>query len=234
MNSVFQVIICSLGAVIVLFIMTKLIGNKQISQLNLFDYINGITIGSIGAELAIYPEKDFYIPLIAISIFTASTVIINIISSKSLKFRRILEGRSVILMSNGKIYKENLKKAKLDLNEFLVQCRVAGYYDLCDIDTAILESNGKVSILPTETTRPVCPEDMGMSPKQSLVKSNVIIDGHVVEGNLHHLGFNREWLNKKLQSNNIRLEEVYLASADRDGTIDFYDINAQTATDPFQ
>ncbi len=129
----FKVLLTSVGSVAALFIMTKIIGNKQINQLNLFDYINGITIGSIGAELAITPEKEFYQPLTALVIYTLATFSINLISMKSIKCRRFLEGKSRYLMKDGKLYNENIKKANLDLNEFLTQCRVMGFYDLSDI-----------------------------------------------------------------------------------------------------
>ena len=136
--NILKVLLTSVGSVIALFIMTKIIGNKQVSQLNLFDYINGITIGSIAAELAITPEADFYQPLIALIVYTIVTYLINVCSSKSLKLRRFLEGKSIILMSNNKLYKENFKKANLDINEFLTQCRVLGYYNISDINTAII------------------------------------------------------------------------------------------------
>ncbi|MGN0576245.1 MAG: DUF421 domain-containing protein, partial [Ruminococcus sp.] len=159
-----KIIITSIGSVAALFFMTKLIGNKQMNQLNLFDYINGITIGSIGAELAITTEKDFWKPLTSLIIYAFATFFINLIASKSIKLRRFLEGKSIILMENSKLFPENFKKSKIDLNEFLTLCRVAGYFDISQIDTAVIEPNGRISFLPVEKNRPLTPQDVDISP----------------------------------------------------------------------
>lgn len=119
-----KIVALSLGSVIFLFILTKLMGNKEMSQLSMFDYIIGITIGSIAAEMATALESDFMQPLVAMAVYAVVAIIISVLSYKSLKFRRISSGDSLILLDNGEIYRDNLKKAKLDLNEFLMQCRI--------------------------------------------------------------------------------------------------------------
>ena len=141
-----KIILTSLGSIIALFFSTKIIGNKQMSELSMFDYINGITIGSIAAEMATSLDGEFYFPLLAIVIYTLVMCLMSSISEKSLKCRRFLAGRSVILMQNGKIYRKNFKTAKIDINDFIAQCRINGYFSLNDIDSAILEQNGKISI----------------------------------------------------------------------------------------
>lgn len=119
-----KIVALSLGSVIFLFILTKLMGNKEMSQLSMFDYIIGITIGSIAAEMATALENDFMQPLVAMAVYAVVSIVISVLSYKSLKFRRISSGDSLILLDNGEIYRDNLKKAKLDLNEFLMQCRI--------------------------------------------------------------------------------------------------------------
>ena len=119
-----KIVALSLGSVIFLFILTKLMGNKEMSQLSMFDYIIGITIGSIAAEMATALESDFMQPLVAMAVYAVVSIVISVLSYKSLKFRGISSGDSLILLDNGEIYRDNLKKAKLDLNEFLMQCRI--------------------------------------------------------------------------------------------------------------
>lgn len=119
-----KIVALSLGSVIFLFILTKLMGNKEMSQLSMFDYIIGITIGSIAAEMATALESDFMQPLVAMAVYAVVSIVISVLSYKSLKFRRISSGDSLILLDNGEIYRDNFKKAKLDLNEFLMQCRI--------------------------------------------------------------------------------------------------------------
>lgn len=120
-----KIVALSFGSVIFLFILTKLMGNKEMSQLSMFDYIIGITIGSIAAEMATALENDFMQPVVAMGVYAIVSIIISILSYKSLKVRRIISGNSLILLDNGELYRDNLKKAKLDLNEFLMQCRTA-------------------------------------------------------------------------------------------------------------
>lgn len=120
-----KIVALSFGSLIFLFILTKLMGNKEMSQLSMFDYIIGITIGSIAAEMSTALENDFMQPVVAMAVYAAVSIVISIFSYKSLKFRRIISGNSLILLDNGELYRDNLKKAKLDLNEFLMQCRTA-------------------------------------------------------------------------------------------------------------
>ena len=135
----------SFASIIVLFLLTKIMGNKQISQFNMFDYINSITIGSIAAEMATDEVPDFFDPLIAMVVYTVVVVIIAYLTNKSLAMRRFFTGKSLILYDNGTLYRQNFAKSKLDINEFLMECRLAGYFDLSQIQTAIIEENGKIS-----------------------------------------------------------------------------------------
>ena len=120
-----KIVALSLGSVIFLFILTKLMGNKEMSQLSMFDYIIGITIGSIAAEMSTALESDFMQPVVEMAVYAVVSIIISILSYKSLKLRRIISGNSLILLDNWELYRDNLKKAKLDLNEFLMQCRTS-------------------------------------------------------------------------------------------------------------
>ncbi len=230
-----KIIITSIGSVAALFFMTKLIGNKQMNQLNLFDYINGITIGSIGAELAITTEKDFWKPLTSLIIYAFATFFINLIASKSIKLRRFLEGKSIILMENSKLFPENFKKSKIDLNEFLTLCRVAGYFDISQIDTAVIEPNGRISFLPVEKNRPLTPQDMDISPAQSRIVKTIIIDGKVMSDNLRLTGYDVNYLNARLKEQKLTAKEVFLGTCDSSGSFIFYKYeNAKHKNDPFQ
>ena len=120
-----KIVALSFGSVIFLFILTKLMGNKEMSQLSMFDYIIGITIGSIAAEMSTALESDFMQPVVAMAVYAVVSIIISILSYKSIKARRIISGTSLILLDNGELYRNNLKKAKLDLNEFLMLCRTS-------------------------------------------------------------------------------------------------------------
>ena len=142
------VLVYSLGSLVWLFVLTKLMGNRQMSQLTLFDYIIGISIGSIAAEMASHPEEDAWLGLIAMTIYALVAVGFNVLNDKSLKARRVLIGSPLVLLDHGRLYRQNLKRAKLDLNELLAECRSAGYFDLSELEMILMEVNGKLSFLP--------------------------------------------------------------------------------------
>ena len=221
----------SIGSIIALFLLTKLIGNKQMSQLNLFDYINGITIGSIAAEMATSLEKDWWLPLTAMVVYALAAIVLSYISVKSMAARRVISGKPLILMDHDTIYEKNLLKGKIDLSEMLLQCRVNGYFNLSDLQTIILEPNGRMSFLPKSEKRPVIPEDLTLAPKQEFLVANVIIDGHIMEKNLQHAGKDTQWLNKQMQIRNIsNLGDILLATCNLNNQVTFYQKTHQEMT----
>lgn len=230
-----QTIITTLLSVVILFFMAKLLGGKQISQLSLFDYINGITIGSIGAELATGEWENSLKPLIALVLYIIIAFLINLCASKSIRIRRFVEGRSLILLKNGKFFRSAFCHGHIDINEFLIECRINGFYNLNDIDTAVLESNGKISFLPKAQARPVTPADLNITPCDSKLHAVVISDGKVLEQNLKSYGYNKEWLKKQLQKENYKQDDIFLAVCDRDGNCYFYPSkNIDNKNDLFQ
>lgn len=205
----------AVGSFAVLFLVAKFIGHKQIAQLDFFDYITGITIGSIAAEMATELEQPWK-PLIAMVIYGGITLALSLISSWFPRSRKYLNGTPTILLDHGKLYYENMKKARLDLSEFLVMCRQQGYFDLTTIQTAIFEYNGKLTILPVTTQRPVTPQDMNLNPDQELIFTELIMDGRILEENLQRMGLDRTWLDKQLKQQHVSsAKEVFLAVCDR-------------------
>ena len=205
----------SLGSFALLFIVAKFIGHKQIAQFDFFDYITGITIGSIAAEMATELDEPWK-PLTAVIIYGAVTILLNIITSKAPSTRKYINGSPTIIMDSGKLYRENLKKAKLDLSEFLLMCRQQGYFDLTSIQTAVFEYNGQLTILPVSTQRPVTPNDISLAPEQELLFTELIMDGRILEDNLKRMGLNMTWLEKQLRQCGISsAKEVFLAVYDR-------------------
>lgn len=204
MMEVLQVVLASLFSAVVLFLIAKVIGHKQVAQLEFFDYITGITIGSIAAELATTLDKPWWKPTISMLVFGSITVALSIVTRRFARTRKFINGTPTIIMSDGKLYRENLKKAKLELSEFLLLCRQEGYFDLNDIQSAVFEYNGKLSILPKSTKRPLNPEDMELSPKPEHIGTEIIMDGRVMDDNLKRKGLDEDWLKKEPENRNIR------------------------------
>lgn len=219
-----KVVLTTVLSVVLLFIITRLIGYRQLSELSLFDYINGITIGSIAAELATC-ENGEVIPIsIAMIIYGIFSILVALLTDKSMSMRKLFIGNPTLLMKNGRLYYEGFRKSRLDVNEFLMKCRNNGYFDITQIDTAILEPNGRVSFLPVSQDRPVTPKDMKISVKQDALVANVIIDGKVIDKSLNAIEKDRKWLKDRLKNQNYTdYSKILLASCDESGKITVFE-----------
>ena len=223
MEEILYIIALSIGSIIALFMLTKIMGYRQMSQMSMFDYINGITIGSITAEMATSLEQNFLQPLTAMIVYALAAVFLSWLTSKSIKARRLVEGVPLVLLSDGELYLENLKKAKIDVTEFLVQCRTNGYFDISKLEVAVLEGNGKISFLPKATDRPVTPSDIQLSPEQDFMVANVILDGRIMKENLKHTGKDEKWLQNQIKGQGAKkAEDVLLATCDSSGKVTVY------------
>ena len=219
-----KVVLTSVLSVVALFVIAKIMGHKQMSQLDFFDYITGITIGSIAAELATELEEPLK-PLVAMIVYGVITVVLSIITSKAPKTRKFINGSPTILMNGGKIYRKNLKKAKIDLSEFMVMCRQEGYFNLADIQTAIFEYNGRLTILPVSTKRPIIPEDLSLSPQPEYISTEVIMDGRILDENLRRMGLDVKWLQKQIKEQGYKNpREILLGICDQNKNLTLYKV----------
>ena len=214
----------TLGSIVIMFIITKLMGNKQISQFTLFDYINGITIGSIAAEMAVNDKPDdLWDAALAMALYGAVGIVLSYATMKSIKCRRFIAGTPILLIEDGKIYPENLKSAKLDIGDLLTRARVSGYFDISKIRYAILENNGTISFMTKAEEKPLTPKDLGYEKEDDKLVVNLIMDGEIMEGNLKHCGKEIKWLMKKLDEQGYKSpEEIFLATVDKNETVTIY------------
>ncbi len=210
--SILAVVIRGILSLIVLFLLTKLMGRKQAQQLTLFDYTIGISIGSIAAEMVLNEDVHWLNGVVAIAVYASIALLISHLTCKFLPARRILSGTPVVLLQKGELIVENFKKTQLDLNEFLSECRSNGYFDLSQLDYALIESNGKLSFLPKSQFAPFTPHDMGQKPAPSRMTANVILDGKVMDLHLRLIGRDERWLYDQLGKQGIKSpKEVFLA-----------------------
>lgn len=219
---IIKVILTSLLSVAALFVITKIMGHKQMAQLDFFDYITGITIGSVAAELATELEEPWK-PLTALVIYGGTSVGLSLLTHHFPKSRKYINGSPTVLMNGGKLYRENMKKAKLDLSEFMVLCREQGYFNLKDIQTAVFEHNGKLTVLPVSTGRPVTPADMDLKPKPEYISTEIIMDGRIMGENLKRMGLDGKWLEGQLKEQGYCSEkEIFLGLCDHNRKLLLY------------
>ena len=131
-----------------LFIITKIVGKKQVSELSLFDYVIGISIGNFAAEMTINTDSPEINGIWAVILFGLISYLVSIITMKSIGLRRWIMGTPTIIIQDGKILRKNMKKVRLEMNELLEECRIKGYFDISQIAFGIMEVNGEMSFLP--------------------------------------------------------------------------------------
>lgn len=209
-----HVFFSSILSIVVLFILTKIMGYRQLTQLSFFDYIIGITIGSIAAEMATDLENNWWKPLLAMVIYAVGAVGTSVLSLKSIKARRFFTGAPLVLVYKGKIIRKNMKKARYDLNDLLSEARIDGYFNLSDIEFAVMEHNGKVSFLPKTETQPCTNKDMNISVTQTELCAALVVDGEVMKNALAAIGKNEIWLNEQLRELNFSPKDLALVTYD--------------------
>lgn len=221
-----RVIGYSLISVAALFVLTRLLGNRQMSQLTMFDYVIGISIGSIAADIAANPEDKTGMALLAMATYALMALLISIINAKSIKIRKLVLGAPIVLYDSGTLYYNSLKKSHLDLTEFLTSCRSSGYFDLSKLQMVIMEVNGQLSFLPLPESRPLTPADMDLLPPKERPVITVIMDGAVLDKSLRATGNDQAWLMKQLHLQGFTdAQDILMATVDANNTLVLYEKN---------
>ena len=213
---------------VILFFITKMMGKKQISELNFFDYIVGITIGSIAADISLDIEKDMLAGIAALFIYGFISYIISFVSIKSILARRFFIGVPTVLVEKGKIIESGLKKSKIDVNDLLMEARENGYFNLDEIDYALMEVNGNISFLPKEKEKPVTKKDMKIKCSNEGLTVNGIIDGKYMVNNMTAINKDKEWLDHELKVNGYdNYDNILLATIDNNYKVTIYEKNVK-------
>ena len=222
----FDVTMRALLSLITLFLVTKMLGKKQVSQLSLFDYVIGISIGNFAAEMTINLETNEINGIWAVILFGLCAYFVSYFTMKSIILRRFFIGTPTIIIQDGKIIEKNLKKVRFDINDMLEEVREAGYFDLSQVQYAVMEANGNLSILPYPEYRPVTPRDMKIKVGKEGLCSNVIIDSKIMINNLKNINKDEKWLDKQLKIKGYNdLSKILLATVDINGKIIVYEKN---------
>ena len=222
----FDVVWRSLLSIVALFFFTKMMGRKQISQLNLYDYVVGITIGSVAAEISTNLDTDFLGGIVVMTVYSLVSVFLSLITMKSIILRRFIIGVPIVIIENGKILEASLKKAKFDINELLQEARISGYYDISKIEYAIMEANGKVSFLSKSKYDILSPNDMKIKVDKSSLVTNLVIDSKIMIKHLKMINKDEKWLITRLNSLGYKsLENILLVTCDNKEKITVFEKN---------
>ncbi|MCE3200841.1 DUF421 domain-containing protein [Paenibacillus sonchi] len=219
-----EVIWRTVFAVVVLFFLTKLLGKRQVSQLSFFEYITGITVGSLAAYISLDTDKTWHLGVIALIVWVAFSLGIEFLQVKSKKARDFIDFKSTVLIKDGKILEDNLKKERLTTDELLGELRKKDVFKVADVEFAIMETDGAINVLLTRENQPLTPKHLGVKVAPEQETQAVIMDGEIMDEPLDTLGLTRGWLMGKLEKLSLSPENVYLGQVDSYGelTVDLY------------
>ena len=228
MSDFFNICFRTILVLIILFFITKMMGKKQISELNFFDYVVGITIGSIAADISLDIEKNMIAGIAALFIYGFISYIISFVSIKSILARRFFIGVPTVLVEEGKIIESGLKKSKIDVNDLLMESRENGYFNLDEIDYALMEVNGNISFLPKEKEKPATKRDMKIKCSNEGLTVNAIIDSKYMANNMRVINKDKEWLDHELKVNGYdNYDNILLATIDNNYKVTIYEKNVK-------
>lgn len=203
-----------------LLITMRLLGKRQLGEMELSEFV----VAALIADLAAHPLQDIGIPLIngivpVLTLFCCEVLIAGM-AMKSIKFRGLLFGRPSLLIERGKILQNEMHSNRFTPEELMQELRGLGVYDISQVQYAVLETNGTLSVMPVPAEKPVTASMLGLCPEDESYPCIVINNGRVLENNLNWLGFDLKWLEKQLRTKKLSgPEQVYLMIADSQGRI---------------
>ncbi|WP_151733975.1 DUF421 domain-containing protein ['Paenibacillus yunnanensis' Narsing Rao et al. 2020] len=206
-------------AVVVLFFLTKLLGKRQVSQLSFFEYITGITVGSLAAYISLDTDKTWHLGLIALGVWVGLSFVIEYLQIKSKKARDFIDFKSTVLIKDGKILEDNMKKERLTTDELLAELRKKDVFKLADVEFAIMESDGAINVLLNRENQPLTPQQLGIKVAPEQAAQAVIMDGKIMDEALDTLGLTRQWLDGALAKQGLTVQNVFLGQVDAYGEL---------------
>lgn len=223
-----QIIVRTMVAIVILFILTKVLGKRQISELSLFEYITGISIGNIAAYVSLDLDNLWFLGIVSLLVWVSVSVGIEYWTMKNKRVRDFVDGKATVLIRDGKLQKDKLNKERLTLDEFLEQLRQKDVYRVADVEFAVMEPSGELNIQLKKEYQPLTPDMLGWRMKTERPPSTVIMDGQIIRDELELSGHDDEWLSHQLTRHNLKLEHVFISQVSGDGEITFQTIDGKS------
>lgn len=221
----YDIVYRTLIAVLALFIFTKILGKRQVSQMSMFEYITGITIGNMIGYISLDTDTTWYVGLAAIGVWVLVTLGTQFLQIKSKRARDFIDGKGRVLIKEGKLLEDNLKKERLSIDELMEQLRKRSAFKVADVEFAIMEPSGDINVLLTRDNQPLTPKHLGIKVGPEQEPQMVVMDGKVMDEPLATLGLSRQWLKTELEKLGVAIENVYAGQVDSYGQlyVDLYD-----------
>ncbi|WP_123054387.1 DUF421 domain-containing protein [Clostridium sp. JN-1] len=220
MNEGLVTLVRSIVAFLLLIVYARFLGKKQISQLTLFDYVLGITIGSMAASISLDLSSRIWPQWVALTTWTVAGLAVDLLTTKSRFAAKCIEGEPTILIMNGVILENNMRKLRYNTTNLLQQLRSKDIFDLNEVHFAVLEPNGDLSVLKKPELQPVTAKDMNIPVSKTGLGIELIYDGIVVDLNLKQINRDRYWLMSELKKFGVKdPSEVFLATYEASGSL---------------
>jgi uncharacterized membrane protein YcaP (DUF421 family) len=215
----------SVGAIVMLYLTARILGKKQISQLTFFEYIFGITLGELAGFMSTDIKANYLHGIVALATWSIFAYLFEVMNMKSITFRKLFEGKGTVMIKGGKVLEDNLKKERLTGDELMESLRKKGVFTLAEVEFALLETSGDLTVLVKKENQPLTPENLGIKVDPQPEPQMVINDGEIMVEPLKSIGFTKEWLMAELKKQGISLENVFLGQLDAYGKLylDAYD-----------
>lgn len=214
------VIIRSVTSFFVLLLLIRLIGKQQVAQLTFFDYVLGITIGSIASTLSVQVNENMTATLAGMAVWTGLAILLAYLSMHNIWVRKVVEGEATVVIENGKVLEENLLRIRVSLDELISELRVQGVFNISDVEFALFEPGGKLSIQKKSSKQPLTPEDINITTRYNGLPTNLIMDGILLTDALKSLKLSKAWLQHQLNKQDIKdISDVSLAQLDTMGNL---------------
>jgi uncharacterized membrane protein YcaP (DUF421 family) len=235
MNPFLEIILRALGAFLAVLLITRLIGKSQIGQLTVTDFVSGIVIGSLAAALAIDVRTPVLYYFTGLAVFSSLTLTLEWLTMKSRPLRKVLEDEPTVVIHNGKVLEGKMHRMRYHMDDLMMQLRAKGVFNIADVEFAVLEPNGELSVQLKSQKRPVTPADLNVPTRYEGMPSELIVDGTVIEQNLVQNNLDEEWLYRELEKRGVRsAQDVLYASLDSEGNlyVDLREDKIDHYTDP--
>ncbi|MFC7441102.1 DUF421 domain-containing protein [Laceyella putida] len=219
------VVLRTLGAIIILFVLTRLLGKRQVSTLSPFEYITGITIGGLAASIPSKTDGTWHLGIVSLIVWVSVAIGMEFLQLKSKKIREWIDGKTTVLIKDGKVLEENLKKERITIDELMAQLRKRSIFHISDIKIAVIEPDGNINAFVYKELQPITPKMLGLKVTKEEIPYVVIADGIILDEELAKRGLTREWLQAELKKKSIASEHVFLGQVDSEGQlyVDCYD-----------
>ncbi|MHB9146382.1 MAG: DUF421 domain-containing protein [Symbiobacteriia bacterium] len=207
-------------AFVAVLVFAKLTGKEQIGQLTLYDYVNGITIGSIAGTIATDDPSKVPTHLLDLAVFAGLTFLVSYIALKSRYFRRLVEGTPTLVLWNGKVLERNLARNRYSVDELKAKLRTRDVFDPRQVQAAILETGGEVNVLLKAEYGPVTRKDLNVQTTPQSLPLDLVTEGAIHDTNLWRTGHDRDWLLDQLRQQGVEdMRDIVYAALDSSGQL---------------